>query len=398
MMRFLIPIKRDIRSVPPLLSLIKGLGRAGHQVCFFCHNYDPAAFAGSEGPWLQVEAFSDEPYPKGLLQRLAATVMVYWALWHHLANNATAYDYVWLGTWDFRFFGWIAKSVRLRARVVRQYHEYEPERMRRTHAPDVVVVPEENRAWLTYFAAGLSTRPLVLPNTPIDHPRRWTGVSEPAIARLKAAGRVVLIYQGNIDLRKRCLLELLQALAMLPAQFVLALMPLRNSERTEIQRLQSQIARLDLNDRVSWIQSRDAPYHLDVLAQADVGIGLYRPTSLNQVYCAPNRLYELTGYGIPVVLPNFPGLRSLAEKYPGIVTCDPEDIASIANAIQPLAEPARYRRAADGASLFFEERGCYMDHLRSVLQAMSRGHHGVDDTHSFAVTPGNTVDMSLTSR
>jgi len=42
----------------------------------------------------------------------------------------------------------------------------------------------------------------------------------------------------------------------------------------------------------------------------DVGLILYRPTTLNTKFAAPNKLYEFWSFGIPVLGPTIPGLQS----------------------------------------------------------------------------------------
>lgn len=392
-MRVLVPLKRDVRTIPPLLSLIKGLAAQGHDVHFLCYFCDAASLAGSNHSRLTVEMVSDKPYPKSALSRLLASIRGYAALWRHLLAHAHTYDCVWLASWDFRYFGAVARWTGLRAPTVWQLHEYEPERFGRVREADVVVVPEENRAWLTYFAANLATKPLVLPNIPIDHPRQRTGVPEIALARQKDAGKKVVLYQGYIHLEKRCLAELFRAVAILPEQFVLAIMPVPDADSNQVERARTEIRRLGLEARVVWLESRNAPYHLDVLAQADVGVGLYRPTSLNQVYCAPNRLYEFTGFGLPVVLPKFPGLEQLSAKYPGIVTCDPEDENSIAAAVLQLADNEVYESMAMSARRFFDEEADYSRYLSTVLDEVKR----VTARSGVGVAPKSVTAESLAS-
>lgn len=43
----------------------------------------------------------------------------------------------------------------------------------------------------------------------------------------------------------------------------------------------------------------------------DFGLILYMPVDLNNIYCAPNKLYEFWSYGIPVIAPLLEGLKDI---------------------------------------------------------------------------------------
>jgi hypothetical protein len=103
-----------------------------------------------------------------------------------------------------------------------------------------------------------------------------------------------------------------------------------------------------------------APQHLATIQKADLGIGLYRPTSLNQVYAAPNRLYEFTRFGIPVILPDFPYFRYLSVKYPfAINPVNPESPDDIANSIRMVLQEPNLVKGHENAVKFTNTEGKY---------------------------------------
>ena len=63
---------------------------------------------------------------------------------------------------------------------------------------------------------------------------------------------------------------------------------------------------------ISFIPS---PQHLYITSLANIGILMYDPISLNQIFCAPNKIFEYSGYGIPMIGNNIPGLKIPFEKY-----------------------------------------------------------------------------------
>lgn len=370
-MRFFLPMKRDIRQWPPVISLIKGLLQLGHEVDHFSYYCTPETLIDVDSDRLQVETVSENPYPgdQSFSTRARATWKARKGLRQFLKDPRN-YDYVWLGEWDYPDIVKIVRRAGIKCPIIYQLHEYNPRRFPCCTQVDQVVVPEENRAWMTYFNAGIDRVPLVLPNSPMDHPRKITGELDSTLHTLNESGKRVVLYQGAMDLEKRCLLEMIRAIALTPKQFVLAILPANLT--TDVQmRMEKEANQLGVMDRIFFLESRIPPQHLDVIGQSHIGIGLYRPTTLNQVYCAPNRLYEFTGFGIPVILPNFPGIAQTAARYAGVITCEPDSPQSIADAIRCLADSGNYERAVNEAEQFFDNCGDYLKCLRAVIEKLA---------------------------
>ena len=63
------------------------------------------------------------------------------------------------------------------------------------------------------------------------------------------------------------------------------------------------------------------PYHLLITKEADIGILPYIPKKyeyyhiLNAVYCAPNKLYEYSAFGLPMIGTDVPGISEPFSKY-----------------------------------------------------------------------------------
>jgi glycosyltransferase involved in cell wall biosynthesis len=366
-MRFFLPTKRDIKTVPPLISLIKGLIKSGHEVHLFTYYYSPQTLAGIDSPLLKVSSISKHPYPASLFSRLWASISSYLSLWKEV-KKMNGCDYFWISSWDFIGLEKLASRANVQAKIIYQSHEYEPHRFQYCRMADCVVVPENNRGWLTFINAGLKKRPLVLPNSPIDHPGGFEiKMPDPVLDRLEMEGKRIVLYQGYMALKERCIPELLEAISLCDARLVLCIMPASPLSQEMKSALMTLISRFRLEERVYFLDTRVAPGHLQVIARAHIGIGLYRPTSINQVYCAPNRLYEFTGFGIPVILPDAPGMNQIGSRYSGVLTCDPENPQKIAEALQSLLEDEKYGQACASAREFFQEEADYMKCLQEVI-------------------------------
>ncbi|MDO5311668.1 MAG: hypothetical protein Q4E94_07140, partial [Clostridia bacterium] len=64
------------------------------------------------------------------------------------------------------------------------------------------------------------------------------------------------------------------------------------------------------------------PQHLEIASHADVAYISYvaNDHSINAVFCAPNKVYEFAGFGIPMLCNDNPGLKFTVE-YNGMGVC-----------------------------------------------------------------------------
>lgn len=75
-----------------------------------------------------------------------------------------------------------------------------------------------------------------------------------------------------------------------------------------------------------------APLHLEVTSNAYMGLLFYDPDSLNKVFCAPNKIFEYSCFGLPIIGNNIPGLENTIGKA-GAGICTEFKYENIKNAI-----------------------------------------------------------------
>lgn len=209
-----------------------------------------------------------------------------------------------------------------------------------------VIVPEPNRARIVHEEYGAPALPAVVMNIPADPPpfARGTLLRE----RLGLdAHTVCVLYQGLLA-ESRCVLELAEAVALLPEHLHLVLIGL--GDDAYMRELHAAAERA--GGRVHMFPWMNPDELRGFTASADVGVLLYRNRGRNNYYAAPNKLYEYLFAGLPVVASAFPGLQSVVEGG-GYGSCadpaSPDDIArAIARAaeIAPGADIATRSRAA----------------------------------------------------
>jgi glycosyltransferase involved in cell wall biosynthesis len=110
--------------------------------------------------------------------------------------------------------------------------------------------------------------------------------------------------------------------------------------------------RLQVTDRVHLLDAVP-PEELGAwTAAADVGLVPYQPVSHNNRLALPNKVFEYTAVGVPVVTSDLPELRRIAIDEDCGEVYDPFDPLSLARAIGEVLEPLRYDRHRAAARAF----------------------------------------------
>lgn len=361
---------RNYATFPPTISAVNYLNK-DNKVTVFSYYIAPGQFEKG----VRCEKISEQPYPVSFLKRTIAKLSAFFIFYKFLLRHANEFDVIWVAAWDFPLLKKILSFKKFKGKLVYQMHELEPEKFRFAKLADYVIVPDENRGWISYFLGGFKRPPLVLPNIPYipANLKNQNDTEFKVLKRQRPEGTKFILYQGFLDYEKRCLLELLESLQQIPENIELVIMPANASNNEVIKRINNDSEALGIRHRVHIISSVGAPLHLLSVAEADVGIGLYRPTSLNQIYAAPNRIYEFTYFGIPLILPDFPHFRMLEGKYPhAINTASPVNVTEIAKVITELLKPENHMEGRSNAKLFFQEEGNYEERFDCAWSAIMR--------------------------
>lgn len=194
-----------------------------------------------------------------------------------------------------------------------------------------VVVCEYARACIFRCWYGLEKTPLVLPNKPTDHPRQTNLEIENEQARdiLAALGtdtRIVL-YQGSIS-DKRDVSSVAEAVRTMGDGWRFVVMGPENKQYLE---------KLKKNyPGVIHIPNVIAPQHLQITSHAFVGIVTYSHECLNYIFCAPNKVWEVAGFGLPMVCGNLPPLQSMVQANGAGLCVEMQDSLEIASALREI--------------------------------------------------------------
>ncbi len=163
---------------------------------------------------------------------------------------------------------------------------------------------EETRAYIVKYWYKLKELPTAFPNKAYNQltKRRCKGttdITKKIINEIK--NEKIIIYQGYIQNPEE-LLEIAKALKEHKTKYKLVLMGIDQYKSFDK-------IKKEYNNCV-YYEYVPAPLHLEITSYATIGILFYRPTCLNKAFCAPNKIFEYGGFGIPMIGNDVPGLKN----------------------------------------------------------------------------------------
>jgi glycosyltransferase involved in cell wall biosynthesis len=202
---------------------------------------------------------------------------------------------------------------------------------------DLVIAANEERASLMAEHYCLKQMPTVMHNIPgctkaiartEEMLRRF-----PVLFR-RTTDEVLVIYQGDISL-SRGIARFIRALAFLGPEYRLIIV----GGGPDLERLKAIGEPFEREGRFVMLGRIPHRQLSAITVMADIGIVTYPYQGLNNIYCAPNKLFEYTQAGLPVVATDQPPLRRLVENYGiGRLIGEHDSPEQIAEVIREVAE------------------------------------------------------------
>ena len=200
----------------------------------------------------------------------------------------------------------------------------------------VVVEAEYNRAHITKAWWGLDKLPIVLPNKPyntINIKKNAEITSSKEVKELmdNLSDKKIILYQGNIS-KERPLQEYVKAVAELGDEYAFVMMINGNNPYPELKFSNFYV-----------INFINPPLHLEITSRAYIGILSYTPIKndysiLNTLYCAPNKIWEYSQFGVPMISNDLPALREMFMEYNNGICLENLKKSSIKKAIQDISK------------------------------------------------------------
>lgn len=170
---------------------------------------------------------------------------------------------------------------------------------------EAVIVPEYNRAFFYKLHFGLKKLPFVLPNKPAFVPdeKNLKILQEKYAQYNHIFEKKVILYQGIISSTRSNYIPALDALKRIDINNEYLFVFLGRDLTGYVGRLKKQ------GYNVEHIPFVPAPEYLYFTSKAYIGIVNYVDNCLNNIYCAPNKIYEYSAFGVPMLANDIPGLR-----------------------------------------------------------------------------------------
>ncbi|NQT17523.1 MAG: hypothetical protein HQ582_32510 [Planctomycetes bacterium] len=123
-----------------------------------------------------------------------------------------------------------------------------------------------------------------------------------------------------------------------------------------------------LCSRIVHVPFISPPIHLEVTSHAHIGIVGYNFDCLNSLFCAPNKIWEYAGFGVPMLCRDNPGLIYTVEAAKAGVCVGFEDRGGIVQGLRLLE--SQYKEFSKSARSFFESFDILEAVRRIVLSAL----------------------------
>jgi glycosyltransferase involved in cell wall biosynthesis len=175
------------------------------------------------------------------------------------------------------------------------------------HRAIKVIDVEYNRAQILRAWFDLNETPIIIPNKPYleNVPSLYSNniistEHKKLLENLK--DRKIILYQGIVN-NERPLEAYIQAVSELGEEYAFVIMSNKTNLYHHIK-----------SNNLYFLPFLNPPSHLDVTSHAYIGILSYVPnhkngySPLNSIYCAPNKIFEYSMFGIPMIGNDIPGL------------------------------------------------------------------------------------------
>lgn len=366
-MNIIMPTFERIEWMPPTITLINELAKQGHNVTYitiypddYYKNFDQCRVKNVFlfKNMLLLKKHNNIKPLMGLASRgsLLAKKMISSKLKRILNSYVKEDDILWVVNELTVMYGGYNFLKKYKDRYIFTIYELHMKRKcniaKAAKDALVTVVPEYNRAHMQKYFFRLSKLPLVLPNKPSTHPTmRHIKIDDEDVRNkinaIVESGKKMVLYMGIIT-EERPLDTFLEAISRNKDSFHLIAIGRGGSY---IEELKSKYF-----ENFTYLGYLVPPQHLQVASWADIGLLTYvgdnNANGLNAMYCAPNKIYEYTGFGMPILANDIPGLYYTVEYNKCGYCVDLDDVEDITNKLQMCMD--NYKELSNHAIGFFD--------------------------------------------
>lgn len=345
----IIVCKGNPSFIAPVLNVVLGLSKQYERVKFICGDIskESEAFLLEECKNLSIENLHLQS--RGGSKLLS---VYYFRKKVFQIVNSTEHDLLWIATGDTAVgLGSKLRSYRFVLCLLELYDSvplYNFLLRRLSQYAHKIVTAEYNRSAILRVRWKLKHTPYVLPNKPYFKPGIEPGnhkaVNGPLVDKVKeeiSKGKKIILYQGIITSYRR-LDTIARATFEDDSKFVFLIV---GKDFDYINELKA------INPNIIHIPFIDAPLHLEITRLADIGIVVYDFIDLNNIYCAPNKIWEYAMFSKPMLCNDIPGLKYTVEHYKAGLCTDFNCVDAVKDTMERILSD--YQEYSSNATTFY---------------------------------------------
>ena len=339
-------------SVPTIISTSEILRELGYSVICVCEAVGTVTREALEACATRIIELTPNwsGSPKSTLGKAFSYLSFRQRAWKAIAEQCPSDTVLWVVRIDTaRALG--KQLVRRRYILdVKELHDNYPRYQKRlrfyTRHATKVVAREATRAAIMRVWYNLAETPCVLPNRMNTHPRtRMLPISNDAVQQHLQAifgNYKILLYQGLLP-PGRNLVPIARAISRFD-DYRFVLMG-RDSH--------GMVAKIkEACPSCVHLPFVPPPAHLEITSNAHLGVAAYDYDCINAICCAPNKIWEYAGFGIPMLCQNIPGLNNTVGQSGAGLCVELGDQDEIVDSIRRL--DANYEQFSRSALSFYE--------------------------------------------
>lgn len=174
-----------------------------------------------------------------------------------------------------------------------------------------LVTPDYFRSHIMKAIYSLDKLPYVIPNKPYDHPKernlpvKNTDIQN-KLNQILQSGKKIIMYMGIMS-SERPLDTIIRAVSRIRDTYEFVVVGQKTTYLDQILH--------EYEGQFTYLGFVKPPEHLNIASYAHVAYVSYVANngSINAVFCAPNKVYEFAGFGIPMLCNDNPGLKTQVE-------------------------------------------------------------------------------------
>lgn len=327
-MKILYILKKGFHCYPPCLAQVLYLNDLGHELLVF--HGDNSDYINNLFNERRIRHYTLKSDGVCTSRIQSASRLISYSLEAlKLLNKYGSEFIVWFGNLESALF--VAQSIKQKyvLSILELYNVgtlYDKRLKKIIKKAKAVICCETNRATIMKARYGLNNLPFVIPNKAYELPLSQNIELQQRLEPYK--GKKILIYQGIIA-ADRPIAIIAKALAKISDNKIFLFVVGQSTPQQE-----EELKKIYKNT-ICWGYI-PAPEHLQITSVSSIGIANYDKSSENNLYCAPNKIYEYGRFGLPMIVSTNPGLVQTVGKFKAGLCIDFSKEEIIINAINEI--------------------------------------------------------------